>query len=77
MFKNFEHHYDPELTPRKPWKSKVINLDAIIEQEKERYRQLERKHIEEKTELESDFVKLKSKLNEEEQRVFSLQQQLE
>ena len=43
----------------------MINLDAIIDQEKERYRQLERKLIEEKTELESDVVRLNSKLNEE------------
>lgn len=77
LFKNFEHTWDPELTPRKGWKARVHNLDAIIEQEKERYRQLERKHIEEKTELESDLVKMRSRLNEEAQKVMSLQQQLE
>jgi len=47
-------------------------LDAIIEQEKEKYRQLERKHIEEKTELEGEVVQLNSKFNEEQQKLYSL-----
>ena len=45
---NFEHPYDPELTPRKKWKATVSNLDSIIEQEREKYRTLEIQSIESK-----------------------------
>ena len=27
---NFEHPYDPELTPRKAWKAKVSNIDSLL-----------------------------------------------
>jgi hypothetical protein len=61
---NFEHPYDPELTPRKKWKATVTNLDAIIEQEREKCRQLEIKNIEDKQYYESEIVKLNSNVNE-------------
>ena len=64
LFKNFEHHYDPELTPRKAWKAQVINLDSMLKIEEERYRQLQKESIEKENELERDLVQVNSKLNE-------------
>lgn len=29
---DFDHNYDPQLTPRRPWQQKVITLDAKLEQ---------------------------------------------
>ena len=74
---NFEHPYDPELTPRKKWKATVTNLDAIIEQEREKYRQLEIKNIEDKQYYESEIVKLNSNFNEALSKANSLQSQLD
>ena len=37
---NFEHYYDPELTPRKNWQNKYVNLDSLLEQEREKFSQL-------------------------------------
>ena len=62
---NFEHPYDPELTPRKKWKATVTNLDSIIEQEREKYRTLEIQQIELKQDFEAEIVKINSKLQEE------------
>ena len=62
---NFEHPYDPELTPRKKWKGIVSNLDSIIEQEREKYRTLEIQQIEQKQNFEAEVVRLNSKLHEE------------
>lgn len=61
---NFDHPYDPDLTPRKKWKERVTNLDSIIAQEQEKYRQLEIKQIEEKQKFESELVNLNSQLKE-------------
>ena len=38
---NFEHPYDPELTPRKKWKAAVASLDSIVDQEREKCRTME------------------------------------
>lgn len=32
---NFDHCYDPTLTPRKGWQQKVTHLEALYEQERE------------------------------------------
>ena len=44
MLFDFEHYYDPELTPRKNWKTKVVNLDSLLEQEKEKFNQLKQEN---------------------------------
>lgn len=74
---NFEHPYDPELTPRKKWKETVTNLDAIIETEREKFRQLEIQQIEQKQNFESEIVHLNSQLGEAEMKANFLQQELE
>lgn len=32
---NFDHCYDPTLTPRKGWQQKVTHIEALYEQERE------------------------------------------
>lgn len=70
-----ENHYDRELTPRKGWQQQVSHLNSLLDQDKERYRQLEMKSFEEKQALEKQIVELHSKFVEEQQRVKTLESQ--
>ena len=69
----FEHHYDGELTPRKGWQQQVSRLTAYLDEEREKYRQLEIQSIEQKQELDREVVQLHSQLGEARQEVKSLQ----
>ena len=53
-----ENHYDRELTPRKGWQQQVSHLNSLIDVEREKYRQLEMKSIEEKQELERQIIQV-------------------
>jgi len=68
-----ENHPDRELTPRKGWQQEVSRLTAYLDEEREKYRQLEIKSIEEKQELERQIVQLHSQLTEEQQTVKGLE----
>ena len=73
---NFEHYYDPELTPRKNWQTKVVNLDSLLEQEKEKFTQLKQENAETKADLEKQILALSSKLKESESENFQLKERL-
>ena len=36
---DFEHNYDPQLTPRRNWQQKVVHLEAKLEQTSEKLSQ--------------------------------------
>lgn len=64
------------MTPRKNWQTKVVNLDALLEQEKEKFNQLRQEHAETKADLEKQILALSSKLKETESENFQLRERL-
>jgi hypothetical protein len=49
---NFDHNYDPALTPRKGWQQKVTHIEALYEQEREKLSIIKNEAINTKIELE-------------------------
>ena len=49
---NFDHCYDPALTPRKGWQQKVTHIEALYEQEREQLRITKNDAVNTKIELE-------------------------
>ena len=69
---NFEHYYDPALTPRKGWIQKVSHLEALFEQEKEKLILSRTEAAQIKVELERQLLVLSSKLKESDSKVYNL-----
>ena len=61
---NFDHCYDPALTPRKGWQQKVTHLEALYEQEREKVQISKTEAQNTKTELERQLLVLSTKLKE-------------
>jgi hypothetical protein len=73
---NFDHCYDPALTPRKGWQQKVTHLETLYEQEREKVSLGKTDSINMKIELERQLLLLSTKLKESESQVDLLKDRL-
>lgn len=72
---NFDHHYDPELTPRKGWQQRVTNIESLYEQEKQFKSDLEQDWQKDKQNLTSQLATVKEKLSGAENKANGLEKE--
>ena len=61
MLFDFDHYYDPELTPRRKYTQKIVILDSQLEEEKAKLNKIKVEHAQIKTDLEKEILSLSSK----------------
>ena len=59
-----EPNFDPTLTPRARWEKQVLNLNSLLEQEREKCRLTEMAKLEERVEFEKQLLESNRLLNE-------------
>ncbi len=59
---DFNHNYDPELTPRRAWQQKVQTLEARLDQVTQKLSSEVKIQAQEKKELETQLLILSNKL---------------